>query len=102
MANFEVERLDEGLYCIHSSIVQKGDRTVSDPDGNIVVFAQDMLRLMDWCQHNAHQMACQCDLGYRRRRDHTGGPSEIVTQRCSLLRHSKQCVTSGRNMRLTA
>ena len=56
MANFEVERLDEGLYCIHSSIVQKGDCTVSDPDGNIVIFAQDMLTLMDWCQRNAHEI----------------------------------------------
>ena len=56
MANFEVERLGEGLYCIHSTLAQRNDRVTQSTDGNVVVFAQDMLSLMDWCQRNVHEI----------------------------------------------
>jgi hypothetical protein len=56
MANFEVERLGEGLYCIHSTLTQRGDRVTQSSEGNIVIFAQDMLSLMDWCQRNVHEV----------------------------------------------
>lgn len=52
MPYVKVERISPELYCIHSTTTWNGNIVAHALEGNIVVTAQEMLTIMNWCQLN--------------------------------------------------
>lgn len=56
MGNVDVENLSGGLYCIRSTLAWNGHIVTRSSEGNIVVSAPEMLKIMDWCQRNIREV----------------------------------------------
>jgi hypothetical protein len=56
MGNVDIENISGGLYCIHSTLAWNSHIVIKSSEGNIVVSAPDMLKIMDWCQHNIREL----------------------------------------------